>query len=130
MIPTVLGMNKSKVPDDIRDFFEDWLILDDKIGDNAQPISSEPSPEEVKLEADALNAIAARVESLRNWIIENSPKSLPPTIIFYALTLYNHGLFLNRLVMDRILYGSELPENLSGEDEENPTEEDEDEEVT
>ena len=122
--PKILEMDKSEVPADIREFLESWLALHDALETaEATPIPSGSEQEILKFLVGEYNKLAAMMESIREWIVEESPRTIPPLIIFYALAMYNHAIYLNHLHRDRDLFGSELPDKPHSHGNEAPEEE-------
>ncbi len=128
-LPKILAMDKGEVPEDIREFFKNWISLHGGIEETEEAALPSGSDQEVlKATIEKYATLAGMMESVRKWIIEKSPRAIPPLIIFYALSMYNHALFMNRLYHDKDLFGAELPDKPHAhEDPEDPDEEDEDE---
>jgi len=110
LIPEVLALPANEIFPDVREFFNDW---DTKQREAHQSMDEEgPEPkdhqEEMAQHVRSHKSSIFFLEALYNWMLEKAPKSVPPTIIYYALDTYNRAIASMRACMAETLYGDEL----------------------
>ena len=121
----VLTLGKNEVPTDVRDFFQSWYAKhwDLKHSLEGAPTGELPHNEEVKEHVERHHRDIVLTSSLYDWVMENAAKSIPPTIIYFALMMYAGTISgFYRCMADK-LYGAELPD--SGDEQDEPEEENE-----
>jgi|GEM_PF-7126568 len=111
LIETVLNLKET--PEDVSEFFFEWRArhlacknMMDKHPEDWQLAHSEEMANHVEGHRRDIKAYS----ELYQWTLEKAPKSVPPTIIYYALAMYAcviHGFYL---CIAQKLYGAELPE--------------------
>lgn len=129
LIPEVLALPPGETPPDVREFFNDW---DTKHREARQSMDEEgpelkSHQEEMEQHVRSHKSSIFFLEAIYNWILEKTPKSVPPTIVYYALDMYNRAIASMRACMAETLYGDELngrPDPDEGPDFEEPGEDD------
>ncbi len=123
LVETALAMDKTEVPEDVRDFLETWNYKDDlAIYNEADETSHAELSESEKMQKHAKehgdqNGI---LYSLYDWLLSSAPKSFPPTIVYFGLCIYAQRLYNSQLCLAAALFGGELPDappHEHGEDE-------------
>ena len=126
VVNDVLSLGAEETGPEIDSFFQEWYNRHWALKQTAEEggeISAELSyTEQVLRHVKSHYQDIAKTDEIFKWLAEAAPKSIPPTIIYYALTIYANAVYGFYCCTANKLYGGELP----GHDHEEggPTEED------